>query len=94
MAATIQRHPIDAVRRQQRAAIAFVQARGGEKGARRCDAFEQRLGRRGNAPLGPHLFQDHALRRGRQACKNVLQKIHFGCSPASVRRHHLRPAVV
>ena len=59
---------------EQRAAIAFMQARGNKKGARRGDAFEQRLGRRGDAPLGPHLFQDDALRRGRQACKNVLRE--------------------
>ena len=90
----IQSDPLDAVWRQQRAAVALTHTGCSEKCASHLDAFEQCAGGYRDAGRRPHLFEHHALRHAREAFKNVLQKIHCGILALSVRRHCLGAAVV
>ena len=74
----VQSDPLDAVRRQQCAAVPLAEPGRGKKRASRRHEFEQLTAAHRDASFRPHLLEHHASRRIRETFKNILQKIHCG----------------
>src|SRR5260370_5396503 len=77
---------MDAVGREQRAAVAFAQPGCGEKGASGRDALEQFAARHRYPAPEPHLLDHQAPRRAAEAFKHILQKIHSEFPPIFISR--------